>query len=63
MIKLSDEPEGLLVRKAEVVRWLGLTAEQWSKIRPTLTPVRLPGELRPRYRKSEIKQKLVEPFL
>ena len=63
MITLNKEPEGLLVRKAEVIRWLGLTAEQWDKIRPTLDPVCLPGEKRARYRRSEIRRKLVDPFL
>lgn len=60
MIIIKDEPEGLLLQKADIMAWAdGLTPAQWDKIRPHLTPVPLLGCSKPFYRKSEVKQKLI----
>lgn len=71
MIKLGPEPEGIVVKRAEVLAWLpGLKLEQWKKIHPSLRKVFVPGGgvpayrgQRPQYFKSEIKAKLVKPLL
>ena len=43
MIAIGKEPEGLLLRKRDVLGWLrGMTEAEWRKIRPSLTEVRLP---------------------
>lgn len=64
MISLGTEPEGLLLRRADVFAWLpGLDREQWLKIRPHLSEVKLPGCKRPYYAREEIRAKLVEPML
>lgn len=63
MIKLGPEPEGLLLKKADVFAWLpGLTNAQWDKIRPHLPAVTLPGCAKPYYRKNQIRVKLVSPM-
>lgn len=60
MIKLGREPEGLLLRRADVMAWLsGMSREEWRKLRATLDPVKLPGSQRPYFRKSEIHAKLI----
>lgn len=62
-IKVGEEPEGLLLRKADVLEWApGLTEEMWDKIRPHLTPVKLPGLAKPFYRKDEIRRKIINPM-
>lgn len=62
-IKLGAEPEGLLLRKGDVLEWApGLTKEMWAKIRPHLAPVFLPGMKKPFYRKSEIRRKIINPM-
>lgn len=62
-IKLGPEPEGLLLRKADVLAWAqGLSQEMWDKIRPHLTPVTLPGVHKPFYRKSEVRRKIINPM-
>lgn len=71
MIRLGPEPEGIVVRRADVFAWLpGLTREQWKKIHSTLRKVYVPGGAspayagqRPQYFKSEIKAKLVKPLV
>lgn len=64
MISLGTEPEGLLLRRADVFAWLpGLDREQWLKIRPHLAEVKLPGCKRPYYAREEIRAKLVAPIL
>ncbi len=64
MIKLGPEPEGMLLRRADIFEWLiGLKVDEWRKIRPHLKSVILPGCTKPRYRKAEIKSKLVNPIL
>lgn len=64
MISLGTEPEGLLLRRADVFAWLpGLDRELWLKIRPHLHKVELPGCKRPYYAREEIRAKLVEPVL
>lgn len=70
MIKLGPEPEGIVVKRADVFAWLpGLTREQWKKIHPTLRKVFVPGGAqpayegqRPHYVRAEIKEKLVRPL-
>lgn len=60
MIAIGKEPEGLLLRKRDVMNWLrGMTEAEWTKVRPTLTEVRLPGHEKPYYRKAEVREKLV----
>lgn len=67
MIDIGPEPQGVLLKRADVLAWLpGLTIEQWKKISPTLRKVYVPGGdhpaydgQRPQYLKSEIKNKLV----
>ncbi len=64
MITLGREPEGLLLKKADILEWAqGLTEAQWDKIRPHLSPVKLPGCEKPFYRKHEIKSKIINPML
>lgn len=64
MISLGIEPEGLLIRRADVFAWLpGLDREQWLKIRPHLSEVKLPGCKRPYYAREEIRAKLVDPVV
>lgn len=63
MIKLATEPEGLLLKKADVFAWIpGLTNGQWDKIRPHLTKVNLPGCKKPFYRKSQVRVKIINPM-
>ena len=70
MIKLGPEPEGIVVKRADVLAWLpGLSREKWKKILPGLRKVYVPGGerpayagQRPQYFKSEIKAKIVKPL-
>jgi hypothetical protein len=63
-INLGPEPDGLLLQREDVLTWLpGLTPAQWKKIRPHLQPVTLTGCVKPYYRKSEVRRKVVEPVL
>lgn len=63
MLTLGTEPEGLLLKKADIFEWVrGMTNAQWDKIRPHLGTVTLPGCAKPFYRKEEIKRKLIEPM-
>ncbi len=70
MIKLGPEPEGMVVKRADVFAWLpGLSREMWKKIHPTLRKVYVPGGAkaayagqRPHYLRAEIKAKLVRPL-
>ena len=63
MITIKQEPEGVLLQRADVFRWLeGLTVERWKKIRPTLRTHYLPGCSRPFYLKTDVRAKLVEPI-
>lgn len=63
MIQLAPEPTGQLLKKADVFAWaVGLTDAQWDKIRPHLTPVRLPGCKKPFYRKNQIRVKIINPM-
>lgn len=63
MISLGPEPEGLLLRKADILTWAkGLTEKQWDKIRPHLSAVSLPGCRKPLYRKTEVQAKLITPI-
>lgn len=60
MIAIGKEPEGLLLRKRDVMNWLpGMTEAEWTKVRPSLAEVRLPGHEKPYYRKAEVREKLV----
>jgi hypothetical protein len=64
MIKLGKEPEGLLLKKADIFAWaVGLTEAQWDKIRPHIETVKLPGCSKPFYRKNTIRAKLINPML
>jgi hypothetical protein len=64
MITLGREPEGILLKKADVLDWAqGLTDAQWDKIRPHLTAVKVLGCDKPFYRKLEIKRKIINPML
>jgi hypothetical protein len=63
MITIRKEPEGLLLTRADIVAWCGLTNGQWKKLRPHLRPVTLPCAIKPFYRKSEIKTKLVQTIV
>lgn len=64
MITIGKEPEGILLKKGDVLAWAaGLTEAQWDKIRPHLTQVKLPGCEKPFYRKQEIKRKIINPML
>ena len=63
MIALGKEPEGMLLKKADVLSWApGLSDAQWDKIRPHLTPVTLVGCAKPFYRKREIRAKIINPM-
>lgn len=63
-IALGPEPEGLLLRKSDVLGWArGLSEEEWDKIRPHLKTTRLPGCKKPYYRKNDIKQKIIIPLM
>ena len=70
MITLGNEPEGLLIRRSEVLAWLpGLSKRQWKKLHGGLTPHYVPGGRlpsypgqKPLYAKAEIKAKLVQPL-
>jgi hypothetical protein len=62
-INLGPEPEGALIRRADIFAWLpGLSARQWKKIRPTLNEVCLnkDSHSKPYYRKEEVRQKIVK---
>lgn len=71
MISLGKEPEGLLLRKADIMAWLpGLSEEAWDKIQPHLRQVYVPGGASPRvpgqrpyYPKEDVRHKLVNPIL
>lgn len=64
MIKVGPEPEGLLLKKADVFAWVpGITNAQWDKIRPQLAAVSLPGCKKPFYRKSQVRVKIINPML
>lgn len=63
MITIAQEPEGVLLQRADVLAWLpGYTPDQWKKMKPHLSVVVLPGCKRPHYAKEEIRRKLVEPI-
>lgn len=63
MITIGPEPEGQLLRRADIFGWVaGLSVDEWKKLRPHLTPVTITGGSRPYYRKTEILTKLVEPL-
>lgn len=63
MIRLGKEPEGLLLKKADVLEWApGLTEAMWDKIRPHLTTVQLPGINKAFYRKNEVRRKIIQPI-
>lgn len=63
MIGVAREPEAALLRRKDIMDWLpGLTRDQWVKIRPHLEAVRLPGIVKPFYRRAEVAAKLVEPI-
>ncbi len=63
MIRIGTEPEGFLLRRGDVMRWLpGLTQRQWKKIRPRLREHKLPGCSRAFYAKAEVKAKLINPY-
>jgi len=64
MIKIGPEPQGALLRRADVFAWLpGLTIEQWRKLRPSLKEHKLPGHQRPFYYTADVRAKIVEPIL
>ena len=75
MIKLGPEPEGLLLKRGDVFRWLpGLSRARWKKIHPTLRHVFVPPHpadrrapayagQKPFYPKNEIRHKLVNPLM
>jgi hypothetical protein len=61
---LGPEPEGFLVRKAEIFAWLPwLTRWHWRRVRGSLSTYTPPGGTRPYYRREEIRAKIVEPML
>lgn len=65
-ITLGVEPQGALIRRADIFAWLpGLTKRQWKKIRPTLEEVHLDKESysKPYYRKSDVRQKIVNKLI
>lgn len=63
MITIGPEPEGQLLKRADIFVWVrGLSVAQWKKLRPHLEAVLITGCTRPYYRKSEVKTKLVEPI-
>ncbi len=63
MIKLGPEPEGFLLRRADILAWLpGLTRRHWKKLRRTLREIPVPGCERPFYAKAEVKAKLITPY-
>lgn len=64
VIALGREPEAALLRRKDILEWMpGLTCDQWVKIRPHLEEVRLPGIVKPFYRRAEVRAKLVAPIL
>lgn len=70
MITLGPEPDGLLLKRADVLAWLpGLSREAWKKLSATLAKRYVPGGAkpaypgqRPMYIKEEIRAKLVAPM-
>jgi hypothetical protein len=61
---LGPEPEGFLVRAAEVREWCPwITDYQWKLIRPTLSTYTPPGGAWPYYRREEVRAKLVRPVV
>lgn len=63
MIAIRQEPEGLLLKKADILAWAdGITEAEWDKIRPHLTAVKLPGCSKIYYRKNEVRRKLIQPI-
>lgn len=58
MITLGPEPEGLLLRAADVRAWVpGLTRHQWLRLRRGLRVVQIDGK--PFYRREEVRAKIV----
>jgi len=63
MITINPEPEGHLLQRGDIMAWCdGISVEQWRKIQPHLTVVKLPGCAKNYYAKSDVKRKLVEPL-
>ncbi len=63
MIDLGPPPEGALIRRGDVLRWLpGLSLREWEKMQPTFHAVVLPGHSKPYYSRAEVYAKLVRPI-